>query len=110
LVDSAAVLPPAAPGVEAVTASAAAPIADAAALAAPPVPVVPVGGLGGIPAPVGVVPSIPVGSAMPDIGLPLPASLPIPTDLVCEGTAWAAHRDSGNHVGSATVLMRRDRF
>jgi hypothetical protein len=113
LSDSAGVLPPAAPGIEAVTASAAAPITNAAAVAAPPVPpvpVVPIGGLGGVPAPVGVVPSIPVASAVPDIGLPLPATLPIPTDLVCEGTAWAAHRGPGNHLGSATAVDRRDHW
>jgi hypothetical protein len=110
LVDSAGALPAAAPGAEAASAAAAAPIIDAAALAAPPVPVVPLGGLGGVPAPVGVVPPIPVGSAMPDIGLPLPSTLPIPTDLVCEGTAWSAHRDSDSHVGAASSVGRRDRW
>jgi hypothetical protein len=48
--------------------------------------------------------------AMPDIGLPLPSSLPIPTDLVCEGTAWPAHRDSDGHVGAASAVGRRDQW
>jgi hypothetical protein len=80
---------------EAAAAAAAAPIVDAAALAVPPAPVVP--------AP----PGIPIGSALPDMGLQLPSTLPIPTDLMCEGTAWSAER-SDQPGGATPSAGRRD--
>ncbi len=81
-------------------------------VAAPPVPVpaVPVGGVAP-PVPPVPVPVTPITNALP--GLPLlPSSLPMPTDLVCEGTAWSADRTSrgGERTVTALPVTGRDRW
>ncbi|MCV7152850.1 hypothetical protein H7I57_16715, partial [Mycobacterium pyrenivorans] len=65
--------------------------------AGPPVPA----------APAAALPAVPLGDALP--GLPLlPATLPVPHDLVCEGTAWSAGQ-SPDESGVPTASTRQDR-
>jgi hypothetical protein len=92
---------------------AAAPIADAAGVAAPiadaagvvpPAPVFPdIGNLGSfVPA------ALPVPS-VPGLPVPLPQTVSLPHDLICEGTAWSASKSNAHPptVGRA-LANRRD--
>ncbi|KWX67349.1 hypothetical protein ASJ79_21935 [Mycobacterium sp. NAZ190054] len=69
-------------------------------------PVVPAGAPA---APPLTLPAVPLGDAVP--GLPLlPATLPVPRDLVCEGTAWSSGRtEQPESVTPAAVTPKRDR-
>ncbi|WP_264058663.1 hypothetical protein [Mycolicibacterium psychrotolerans] len=93
----------------AVPAVEAAPLMHAASVPAPlPGPVVPVVP---VPAPLAApavpVPVVPLPEGLP--GLPLlPGGLPVPEDLVCEGTAWSAETGRGPSDGGAATGERRD--
>jgi hypothetical protein len=56
-----------------------------------------------------VVPVAPIAEAVPEFPL-LPSSLPVPHDLVCEGTAWSFKRGHDGEIGSRPTVAaeRRD--
>jgi hypothetical protein len=107
LVLSATAAPVAAPAPAAAPIAEAAPVAEAAGILAPPappVPVVPVPAAVGIPpVPPVAVPIAPIAQAVPGFPL-LPSALPVPHDLVCEGTAWSAKRSPDPHIPPHAAL------
>jgi hypothetical protein len=101
LVEEAAVVPAAggAPALSAVSVVAA-PLAGGVP-PLPPIPVIPdIASLGSL-APSQV--SLPT---VPGLPVQLPSEISLPHDLICEGTAWSAHPNSGAEPGSVPAARR----
>ncbi|UXA20383.1 hypothetical protein [Mycobacterium sp. SMC-4] len=71
-------------------------------------PVVPAGMP--VTAPALSMPAVPLGDAFPALPL-LPATLPMPTDLICEGTAWSAGAtDAGENPPETVDAVRAEQW